>query len=198
MSDTVENRIAAFVDGVLEHTGLPPDRRAEVREELCGHLRAAFDAAVAGGRAPDEALETALADFGPAAPVRRGLRLGQAARTARRLLRTGEMDAADQAVAWICGLWGAGFLYLYAVVLGAGALPVLVIALAALAIAALARTGLWLLARPLVGGLCLAWGVCFLMLFVLTAGPGYSVLVTGFLAAAVGALSLLRREQPAG
>ena len=194
MSDTVEIRIAAFVDGVLEHTGLPPDRRAEVREELCGHLGAAFDAAVAGGCAPDEALETAIADFGPPALVRRGLRLGQAARVARRLLRAGEVDAADRAVAWICGLWGAAFLYLY--IVGTGVLPVLVIALAALAIAALARTELWRLARPLVGGLCLAWGVCFLVLFVLTAGPGYSVLVSGSLAAAVGALSLLRREQP--
>ena len=191
-----DDRIAAFVEGVLEHTGLPPVRRAEVREELCGHLRAAVDAAVARGRESDEALDAALADFGPAAPVRRGLRLGQAARAARRLMRPGDMGPADRAVAWICALWGVGFLYLY-VVLGAGASPMLVVALAALAIAALARTGLWRRARRLVGGLCVAWGVFFLSLFFLTAGPGYSVLVTGFLAAAVGVLSLSHREQRA-
>jgi hypothetical protein len=195
--DDVDNKIAAFVEGVLEHTGLPPARRAEVREELCGHLRDAVEAAVARGREPDEALETALTDFGPASPVRRGLRLGQVARLARSLLKPGEAAAADRAVAWICALWGVGFLYLYAVLLSAAALPVLVIALAALAIAALASTGLWRLARRLVGGLCLAWGVCFLSLFVLTAGPGYSVLIAGVLAAGVGALSLSHREQRA-
>jgi hypothetical protein len=195
--DDVDVKIAAFVEGMLELSGLPPARRAEVREELCGHLRDAVEAAVERGREPDEALGTALADFGPAAPVRRGLRLGQAARFARSLVRPGEAAAADRAVAWICALWGAGFLYLYAVVLGGGVLPVLVVALAALAIAALASTGLWRLARRLVGGLCLAWGVCFLSLFVLTAGPGYSVLVAGFLAAAVGALSLSHCEQRA-
>ena len=194
MSDDVDDRIAAFVEGVLEHTGLEPARRAEVREELCGHLRAAVDAAVARGREPGEALGAALADFGPAAPVRRRLWLGHVARVVRRLMKPEEETAADRAVAWICRLWGAGFLYLF-VALDAAELPVLGIALVALAIGALSRTGLWRLARQPVGGLCLAWGVLFLSLFFLTAGPGFSVLVTGFLAAVVGVLSLPRREQ---
>lgn len=102
----LERQIAA----VLRNSGLPMDRRAEIAEELRGHLENRIvhhrDAGLSGA----QAVEAALADFGPAGVIRRQLRHQQWMLDRRRAL------VEIQRPTWACGLLvGLNALYVAAI-----------------------------------------------------------------------------------
>jgi hypothetical protein len=103
----------------------------------------------------------------------------------------------NRIVSWLSGVWALGFLYLYLVVLGGRAAPLLAIAVAALAVQALSMSALWPRVRHAVGSLFTAAGVVFLSLYAFDDGPGVSVLVAGIMSLAIGVVSLQSGAEPA-
>lgn len=69
----VEERVA----GALAGSGLPMERRVEVAEELRVHIQQLIDAKLDAGLSKTQAVEAALADFGPPQVIRKHLRRQQ-------------------------------------------------------------------------------------------------------------------------
>jgi hypothetical protein len=67
-------RIEEWITVALAGSGLPPDRRAEIAEELRGHLEQSIDRKCEAGLSREQAIEAALAEFGPARTIRHRLR----------------------------------------------------------------------------------------------------------------------------
>ena len=75
-----------WIRDVLSGSELPLDRRAEIADEWCDHLREHIAEESADGMALEDAVRTALAAFGDPARLRRQLRRGQRARDFRDAL----------------------------------------------------------------------------------------------------------------
>lgn len=104
----------------------------------------------------------------------------------------------NRIVAWLSAVWALGFLYLYLVVLGGRATPLLVIAVVALAVQALSMSAVWPRVRHAVGALFTTAGVVFISLYAFDDGPGVAVLVAGVMSLAIGVVSLQSgAEEPA-
>ena len=72
-NQTIEHHIAAILKG----SGLPMDRREEIAEELRGHFEQLVAAKLDHGHTEEQAIQSALADFGSPALIRRQLRRHQ-------------------------------------------------------------------------------------------------------------------------
>ncbi len=75
-----------WIRGILSGSELPMDRRAEIADEWGDHLRERIAAKRAVGVIGEAAVQTALAEFGDPARLRRQLRRGQCARDLREAL----------------------------------------------------------------------------------------------------------------
>ncbi len=78
----IEHSIAT----ILTNCGLPMDRRTEVADELRDHLSQLVDAKCAEGMDEDQAIQTALAEFGSLAAIRRQLRKQQSVLDRRHVM----------------------------------------------------------------------------------------------------------------
>ena len=105
-------RIEQRVQDILAGSGLPPDRRDEVAEELRLHLGQAVAAHLTAGTSEDEAVASALAALGPPARIRRSLR------TSQRRLDSGNAWREVRRLAWVLPLDAVLFSVVPAVVAG--------------------------------------------------------------------------------